>query len=240
MANVLSPRKVVEAVRACLAPHGVFVFETGYLGYLAEDCVFDNIYHEHIDYYAVTPLVRFFESLGMEMFDVQCSNSKGSSIRCYVSRSERCEPVSPEVGRLVARERDFGYQTPKPYEALGRKLDRVKDAIHDLLQPVLADGGTVAGFGASVGVTTVLYHFDLGHSLAMLLDDNPSRQNLASPGLGLPVRSPEVLMHSDRPRMVLLLAWRYADAIIKRHRSYSELGGVFATILPEVSIVTLA
>lgn len=240
MANVNSPREVVEAVKMVLDPQGVFVFETGYSKYLTEDCVFDNIYHEHIDYYAVAPLVRFFQSLGMRLFDVHVSASKGSSIRCYADLAEACRSVAPGVGELVLREKQFRYQEPEPYERLSRRLLATKNELQKIVAPAIKRGEKIAGFGASVGVTTVLYHFELGHSITLLIDDNPARQGLASPGLGLPVCSPEILYAENRPDRVLLLAWRYAEAIVGRHSRYARDGGQFVRILPEVSTVEVS
>ena len=44
LANVPCPRDIFLGVLELLKTDGVIIFETGYLKYLAEDCVFDNIY----------------------------------------------------------------------------------------------------------------------------------------------------------------------------------------------------
>ena len=234
MANVANVRSIAEAVRQLLAPDGVFVFETGYLKYLAEDVVFDNIYHEHIDYYAIRPLQRFFHSLDMRLTDVHVSQSKGSSIRCFVRLSDACPEVSPIVEELCGREKLHHYQTPAPYRALSTNLESIKSKLHEILQPAKKQGQTIAGFGASVGVTTVLYHFDLGQYISQLIDDNPNRQGLFSPGLGIPVHSPGILYTSERPSWLILLAWRYGSVICQKHHSYEQAGGKFLKILPAV------
>lgn len=238
LANVSSPRDTVAAIRRLLAPDGVFVFETGYLKYLAEDCVFDNIYHEHIDYYAIRPLVRFFKSLDMSMIDVHVSASKGSSIRCFVSLSQAGHAVSSTVEELCEREKDYQYQTPLPYKALAIKLESIKSKLHEILRPAKARGETIAGFGASVGVTTMLYFFELENYVSFLIDDNPSRQGLFSPGLGLQVRSPLIFDARDKPDLVVVLAWRYAEIIVEKHKMLEKNGGRFLLALPKVDFIT--
>jgi SAM-dependent methyltransferase len=237
LANVSSPKDTVAAIRRLLAPDGVFVFETGYLKYLAEDCVFDNIYHEHIDYYAIRPLVRFFKSLDMSMIDVHLSASKGSSIRCFVSLSEAGHAVSSTVEELCEREKDYQYQTPIPYKALAIKLESIKSKLHEILKPAKARGETIAGFGASVGVTTMLYFFELEPYISFLIDDNPSRQGLFSPGLAIPVRSPDILCQEDRPYIVSLLAWRYSELIMKKYSYHRGNGIHFLRVLPQVGLI---
>jgi SAM-dependent methyltransferase len=112
IANVPNPLDFVQGVSLLLAEQGHFVWETGYVRYLTEGCVFDNIHHEHIDYYAVRPLIEFYRRLGLALFDVEVSNSKGSSIRCYVSRVSAQQAVAPSVQALVAHEEKQGYFTP--------------------------------------------------------------------------------------------------------------------------------
>jgi hypothetical protein len=237
MANVGDVRETALAVRHLLADHGVFVFETGYLKYLAEDVVFDNIYHEHIDYYSVRPLRDFFQSLEMKLFDVEESPSKGSSIRCFVGLSNSSRESSQTVENLCSREKEFGYHTPRPYQHLGKLLERTKNEIHHFLGRHPGSRGRVVGFGASVGATTVLYQFGLGGSLSKLLDDNPNRSGLFSPGLALPVVLAKTEFENDPPDIVILLAWRYGEKILERHGNNRSKGVQFLQFFPDVSVV---
>lgn len=238
MANVASPQSTVTAIRQLLDPDGVFVFETGYLRYLAEDCVFDNIYHEHIDYYAIKPLVHFFDSLGMRIFDVYVSDSKGSSIRCSVSMNTAHHSVLPVVGELCIREENLLYQTPAPYRKLAARLSAIKASLHEILDAAKTRGDKIAGFGASVGITTMLYQFDLAPFLSHLVDDNSNRHHLSSPGLGLPVYSPEFALDKSQTDMVLLLAWRYLHPIMKKHGHHRHKGIRFLKVLPDVEEIS--
>jgi hypothetical protein len=236
LANVPCPRDIFLGVLEFLKTDGVIIFETGYLKYLAEGCVFDNIYHEHIDYYSIQPLISFFKSLGLELFDVDVSDSKGSSIRCYVQREGGEHPIGAGINELCHREREIEYATIEPYKRLSVHLENTKKQLHKILKPLKDHGKVVAGFGASVGVTTMLYHFELEGIVDYLLDDNPVRQGRFSPGMALEVKSPEILATENRPDIVLLLAWRYAGPIIQKHaKLYQNQGGQFLQLLPTVA-----
>lgn len=237
LANVSSLRSTVTAVRHLMSPDGVFVFETGYLRYLAEDCVFDNIYHEHIDYHAVRPLVRFFSSLDMQITDVHVSNSKGSSIRCFVTHSHADRRVSSTVDELCEREIQHHYQSPTPYKALATHLESVKSNLHEILGAAKARGEIIAGFGASVGVTTMLYFFELEQYISYLIDDNSSRHGLFSPGLGRRVSSPLIFDTKDKPDLVVVLAWRYAGVIVEKYKALTKGGGQFLLPLPKLEFI---
>ena len=67
-----------------------------------------------------------------------------------------------------------------------------------------------------------------------LVDDNPKRHGLHSPGLGIPVKNTRILNLTNRPNWAVLLAWRYGKHIAQVHKHYTNLGGKFLEILPEV------
>jgi len=87
-----------------------------------------------------------------------------------------------------------------------------------------------------VGVTTLLHQFGLGELLDFLLDDNPVRHGLMSPGYRLPVL-PSRALYERRPDYVLLLAWQYAEPIIAKHALYRREGGRFVLPLPDVAVI---
>lgn len=238
VANVPNPTDFVTGVNQLIGEHGHFVWETGYVRYLTEDCVFDNVHHEHIDYYAVRPLIGFYQQFRLELFDVEATTSKGSSIRCYVRRKSSTRKIAASVEDLVKHEEDRGYFSSATYARLAARLAATRTELHEKIAAWRADGKTVAGYGAAIGTTTILYHFDLGSKLDFLVDDNPIRHGLQSPGYAIPVESAGRLITASRPDYVLILAWRYADAIIRRNQAFLQNGGAFVRVLPEVAVVT--
>ena len=228
-ANIDDLDDMVEGLSHLLASDGVLVIETGYGIDLAQKGLFDNIYHEHLSYFGITPLVACLQRHGLSVIDVERVPTKGGSIRVYAQLAEGPHKPSQTFSDILAEEEQQGIKDVAPYEALTKKLMSAKQELANLLDDILQQGKTVAGYGASVGVTTFLYHFDLGQKLAYLVDDNPAKHGLYSPGYHLPVQSSDVL-YEQKPDYVLILAWRYADAIIDKHRAFVEHGGKF--ILP--------
>lgn len=232
-------RDIVRGVRALLADDGVFVFEVSYLIDLVEKCLFDTVYHEHLSYHSVEPLVRFFRSEGLELCEIERIGTKGGSLRGYVRHAAACPTPSPIVAELVALERRERIREPATWQRYTAELAAAKHALHRELDRVRNENkGPIAGFGASVTVTTLAYHFNLGARLALLLDDNPNKRGLLSPGFHLPVDSSDRLYAADPPAAVVVLAWQYADVIIGKHQRYLAAGGRFIVPLPKVRVVT--
>jgi len=227
---------VAEGVLRLLAGDGVFVFEVSYLVDIVENMLFDTVYHEHLCYHTVRPLAKFFARHGMELIDVERIPQKGGSIRGTAQPRGGPRPVGPAVAALSALEAGLRLEQPAPFRAFAARIDEAKRRCLKEVDARLAAGGTVAGYGASATVTTLLHHFDLGSRLAFLADDNPMKQGTFSPGHHLPV-VPSAQLLERRPEAVVVLAWAYADPIVQRNRAYREGGGRFIVPLPQLRVL---
>jgi SAM-dependent methyltransferase len=233
-ANVDDLQDLAAGIRVLLAPDGVFTFETGYVADLVRHSVVDNIYHEHLSYYGAIPLQTFFARVGLELIDIEHVETKGGSLRGMVQRSGGPRRVNREaIDRLVQAERAEGFDRPDAYRAFADRMDAVRRDLRGRLADAKRAGASLAGYGASVGVTTLLYYYGLDEYLDYLVDDNPARHGLYTPGQHLPVL-PSPVLAERRPDLVVLLAWRYAEPITRRHEVYRKAGGRFLIPLPSV------
>ncbi|MCE9613649.1 MAG: class I SAM-dependent methyltransferase [Lentisphaerae bacterium] len=227
---------MADGIRDLLAPDGVFVFEVSYLVDIVQNMLFDTVYHEHLSYHAVKPFAAFFRKHGMELFDVQRIPSKGGSIRGFAQLAGGPRAVAPIVGELLQLEAGMGLDQPALYARWSADIDRRKRAVLDFLQARRAEGKTIAGYGASPTCTTLTYHFELGPLLDFVADDNPAKQGTFSPGLHTPVLASEAL-YDRRPDYVVILAWNYAEPILKRHQRFVAEGGHFVVPLLERRVI---
>ena len=59
-ANIDNLKDFVKSIDILLDDNGVLVIESSYLLNMIDNMVFDFIYHEHLSYFSILPLVRFF------------------------------------------------------------------------------------------------------------------------------------------------------------------------------------
>jgi SAM-dependent methyltransferase len=229
-ANIDDLRSFTENVRNLLASDGVFIFETFYLADLIDHMVFDFIYHEHLTAFALSPLIGFFQRLGMQVFDVQRVATKGGSIRVYVQHDSGKRPVSSDVPALVEWEYLRGLHRIGIFKSYSAAISHWLQQLNFKLQSVRAQGTAVAGYGASPTSTTLIYSADISRYLDYLIDDWPGKQGTFSPGLHLPVKPPAAL-DAD---YCIILAWRYADQIMARNPQYR---GTWIVPLPELRVI---
>ena len=227
---------ILYGVRKLLAGDGVFVFEVSYIVDIVQKCLFDTIYHEHLCYHSVTPLTSFFRRHGMELFDVERIPSKGGSLRGFAQHRHGPRAVSPRVDQLIALEAELRLGEPEIFTHFAAAIEATRTRLHGVLAELKREGRSVAGFGASATVTTLIYQLELGESLQIIVDDNPQRHGLFSPGYHIPVLAPQAL-YDGKADHVVVLAWNYAEPIMKRHRGFHDTGGRFILPMPSVQIV---
>lgn len=225
-----------EAVKELLLPDGVFIFENQYLKDLIEQNLFDMIYHEHLCYYHLTPLVPFFKRHGLRIFDVEHVPTHGGSIRVYVSWENSSHSTSENVERMCAEESVLNIVST--YHAFAERIDAIGKELRSLLEDFHRQGKRVVGYGAPAKATTLCYALGIdGKTLEYIVDDAPMKQGLYMPGTHIPIK-PSNVLYTDAPDVCLILAWNFADSIVKNHQQFAENGGIFILPVPEPRIIS--
>jgi SAM-dependent methyltransferase len=230
---------VVSGVRKLLDNNGVFVVEVPYALDMLEKNEFDTIYHEHLSYFAVGTLATLFERHGMRVVDVErLPQVHGGSMLVFVGLEEGPRPVRPVVKELRALEEEFGLYEDPTYREFGEGIVRTQQRLTSLVRGLVSKGKRVAGYGAPAKGTTLLNSCGLGAAdLVFASDTTELKQGKLLPGSHIPVRSP-AQAKADPPDYYILLAWNYAEEIIRRERAFLENGGRFIVPIPHPSIVS--
>jgi SAM-dependent methyltransferase len=233
MANVDDLNQFMAAVRHLLAPEGLFILETGYGADLVLQTLFDVVHHEHISYFSVGPLQALCRQHNMQIISSERIATKGGSLRVAIQLGGGRRLVGTSVERMMRWERSVGANAIPFYKSFSAKIDSIRERLLVCLYGIQSKGQKVIGYGASVGTTTQIYHFGIRHFLDSLVDDNPQRHGLVSPGYHIPVLSPAFIRESN-PDYLLVFAWRYLDAIRIKHNQFQ---GRYIIPLPDLKIV---
>jgi predicted TPR repeat methyltransferase len=226
----------LKGVDIMLAPDGAMVIEAHYLRDFLEQNAFDTVYHEHVSYWALGPMMTLFARFGMEPVMVERLPLHHGQIRVTVRR-KRAGPVDESVARVLDEERSIGLDRFATYEAFAKKARALKGSLTSLLQKLAAEGKRVVGYGAPAKSSTLITFLGLGpDNIAYIADRSPLKQGRYTPGAHIPVVAPERLL-IDQPDYVLLLAWNFADEIMDQQAEYRRRGGRFILPIPTVSIV---
>lgn len=223
------------AVRTLLAPAGIFVFETSYGADVVEKNLVDTIYHEHLSYFFVESLERYFARHGLELIDAQRIWTKGGSIRGTVQLKGGPRKNADTVKAMIEAERRAGFPGDAPFRKMNAEVSALRTGVSQLVSARNAAGRKVAGYGASVGTMTLLQLFGIGPALDFVADDNPLCDAIAGPDYRMPVLRSEAI-YERKPDTIIILAWRYAEPIMGKHQRFLAQGGEFVLPLPVLTV----
>ena len=227
----------VKGLDALMEKDGVAVIEVPYLADMYEKREFDTIYHEHLAYISLKPLVHLFGGHSMEIFDVKRVPVHGGTIRIYVQRKGGPNRGGEEVGELLALEERMGLHAKPAYDRFARDVEELRKELTGLLKKLRSEGKRVVGYGAPAKGNTLLNYFHIGRDLLeYTVDKSPYKVGMFTPGTKLPVYDVSRIL-SDRPDYVLILAWNFSDEIIRQQSAYHKSGGHFIIPVPSPKIV---
>jgi SAM-dependent methyltransferase len=226
----------ISGLKIALAPGGVFVIEAHYLVDLLDQGAFDTIYHEHVSYWALSPMIYLFEQAGMEIVHAERVPIHHGQIRVFVQRKGEGR-IESSVAELLEQERSLKVNEFSTYRRFAETTYKIKSDLHKKLQELRSQKKWLAGYGAPAKGNTLLSYLEIGPDiLTYIADRSPLKQGLYTPGMHIPVVPAERLL-ADQPDYVLLLAWNFVDEIIRQQKEYLARGGKFIIPVPEVRII---
>jgi hypothetical protein len=236
LAHVPELNGFVSGIGAVLAKEGVAVIEVPYVKDLIDHCEFDTIYHEHLCYYSLTALDTLFTRHGLRIHDVELVPIHGGSLRLYASRKGEVT-VSNRVGDLLKVEEAWGVSDIAFYKAFAGRVETLKHSLRDTLGNLKADGNRIAAYGAAAKGSTLLNYFEIGtETIDFVVDRSNYKQGRYMPGVHIPIRDPQEVLDA-KPDFCLLLAWNFADEIMRQQAAYKTTGGRFIVPIPDVRLV---
>ena len=235
-AHVDNLRDFMQAVDSLLGNGGVFVFEAPHFGNMIRDLEYDTVYHEHLSYISLKPLLPFFRQFDMEVFDVHQRDIHGGSFRVFVSRKGQRTPSSAVDEMLRQEEADRLYSS----DCLDRFALRVEENRRDLkglLFGLKRQGKRLACVSAPAKGMTLLNYCRIGPEIVDFVTEK-SRLKIGrvTPGMHIPVAPDDELLRR-KPDFALLLAWNFAAEIMNNVCAFLEGGGKFIIPIPRPKIV---
>ncbi len=213
---------VTEGIREALRPDGVFVVQFLYMKRIVENLAFDQIYHEHLLYYNLQTIERLLNRHGLALFDAYLSPIHGGSIIAFATHAGQ-RPASSRLDALRQAEDAAGSNELGTYLEFARRIQCMKAENLAVLRAEKIKGHRIFGLGAPVKGNTLLNYFGVGPQyLECLVEKNPLRRGLVSPGMHIPIVLEDEL--AGQPDLYYVLAWNFKDEILARHRAWTEQG----------------
>jgi len=235
-AHISNITLVADNVKKLLKDDGVFVIEVQYILDTLKDLTFDNIYHEHLSYFSILSLTDFFSRQNMEIFKVKHVDTHGGSIRVFIQKKGSTHKIDSSVQEAIEEEKKFGLEKQETYENFAKKVYDARNNLQEFFRKLKAENKIIAGYGAPAKATTLLNFCGINSkNISYIVDDNPLKQGFVVPGVRIPIFDKSQL-NSNPPDYLMILAWNFADEIIRKNESYKQ-NMKFVIPMPELKIV---
>jgi hypothetical protein len=237
LAHVDETQDFLRGFKYLLDEEGLIVAEVPYLRKLLDRLEYDTIYHEHLCYFSVTSLLKLFDAVGLAIIRIDHVPVHGGSLRVYAGRQERYRMHSEGVLQLAEEEKQAGLTAFARYKRFAEDVKKSRREIRDLLESYKSNGKSIAGYGAPAKGNTLLNYCKIDTDfLHYTVDKNAMKVGRYTPGMHIPVLSVSTLLERQ-PEYLLILAWNFADEIMRQQREYRDRGGNFILPLPEPKVV---
>jgi hypothetical protein len=238
LAHVDDTLGFLQSCRELVEDDGLVIVEVPYLRELVNRLEYDTIYHEHLCYFSITALASLYRRAGLRIVRVDEVAVHGGSLRVYAAPEAQADRYDAgEVTAYLGHEARAGLNEFATFTRIARDVEQHRRALRDLLAEFVAAGHALAGYGAPAKGNTLLNYCGIGPDLlAYTVDKNPLKIGLFTPGTHIPVL-PVATLDERQPDDVLILAWNFAEEIMRQQAAHRGRGGRFIIPLPKPEVV---
>ena len=232
------PNSFVSDIVNCLDRDGIWVIQMAYLIPMLELNAFDNIVHEHLEYWSLKSLKRLLEEHDLEIFDVELNDVYGGSFRIFVKTKKNDKiNIQNSVDEFLKKEDEFGLEKKETYLNFANRVNSLKNKLNDFIKKEISNGKLIYAYGASTKGNTLLQFYNLNNKLISKAADRDSKKfGKMTVGSNIPVISEEQA-RDEKPDYFLVLPWHLVDFFKERENEFLNNGGKFIVPLPDFKII---
>jgi nucleoside-diphosphate-sugar epimerase/dTDP-4-dehydrorhamnose 3,5-epimerase-like enzyme len=212
-------KEMAECMLSLLSKKGTIVIEVQYLINTLKDLTFDNIYHEHYNYWSLTSFKNFFDQFEAKIFKAEKIDTHGGSLRIYVKKDKKVK-IDISVKKILNEEDKFGIKKFKTYQEFGKKVYKIRENVLKNIKKLKNNNKKIIGYGAPAKATTALNFFGISKEIDFIVEDNKLKHNKFIPGVKVPIKNK--LQIKNKNNVLLVLAWNFYDDIKKNNSKLSS------------------
>ena len=215
---------------------GVFIIEVPHFLNLVKDLEYDTIYHEHLSYITIKPLIPFLKKMGLEIFNVEKKDIHGGSIRIFISYLKNYK-VEKTVSNIIKEEDKAKLNDNKVLHKFSDKVKKNRLEVVKLLSELKLKNKKIIALSTPAKGMTLLNYCKLDNDyLNFATEKSKLKIGKYTPGGNIPIFADAKILKS-KPDYAIILAWNFAKEIINNNRNFLKKGGKFIIPIPKVKII---
>ena len=199
-------KEMTNCMLQLLSKKGTLVIEVQYLLNTLKDLTFDNIYHEHYNYWSLTSLINFFNQFDAKIFKSEKIDTHGGSIRIYVKKGQKVK-IENSIKKMLRDEEKFGIKKFSTYKKFGEKIYKIRNNVRKNIKKIKEKNNLLIGYGAPAKATTALNFFGVSKEIDFIVEDNKLKHNKFVPGVKIPIKNKSHI--KNKKNTLIVLAWNF-------------------------------
>ena len=212
-------KEMAECMLSLLSKKGTIVIEVQYLMNTLKELTFDNIYHEHYNYWSLTSLTNFFNKLDAKIFKSEKTDTHGGSLRIYIKKDKKVK-IDSSVKKMLKEEEDYGIKKFETYKKFGEQVYKIRENVIKNISNLKKNKKKIIGYGAPAKATTALNFFGIKNEIDFIVEDNELKHNMFVPGVNIPIKNKSQI--KDKDNILLVLAWNFYNSIKENNLNLSN------------------
>jgi 2-polyprenyl-3-methyl-5-hydroxy-6-metoxy-1,4-benzoquinol methylase len=242
------PHKFVDDLNVVLDREGLWIIQMSYLPLMLKQLAFDNICHEHLEYYSLSSFEYLLKQHNLKIVDVELNDVNGGSFRVYIRKKNSNDYLFAtvpyrdvadfKIESLRDYEESLKLSEPETYTSWFEKIKELKKQTVDFITSEKARGKSIWGYGASTKGNTLLQWYGLDNKLIdAIAERSPAKYGKLTIGTNIIIKSEEE-MRQVKPDYLLILPWHFISAFRSREKDYLNSGGKFVVPCPKFEVIS--
>ena len=237
LAQIDNLNEFTKGLHNIINKESLIVIEFPYLLHMINRGLFDLIYHEHLSYFALTPLKFLFEKFGMKIVNFEKLNigASGPAIRLFLAKNKSIYQTSNKVIKQIRYEKVWGVQKIKKYEFFQKIVNTKVNKIKKIIYSKHKQNFKIGCFTASSKGNTLLNCLNLDKNIIKFASENNKKKiGKYTPGTHIKIISDKSFLKKGID-YAILLSWNYKKFFLSKSL-FAKKGGKFIIPLPAPQI----
>ena len=221
--NVFAHSNDLKVMAECMLKlinnKGTIIIEVQYLLNTLKDLTFDNIYHEHYNYWSLTSLITFFNRFQAKIYKAEKINTHGGSIRIYLKKDKKVK-IDKSINLLLKEEEKFGIKKYETYQRFAEKVYKARENVRKNIKNLKKNNSKIIGYASPAKATTALNFFGISDEIEFIVEDNKLKHGKFLPGVKIPIVSKKEI--KQKPDHAIVLAWNFFEEIKKNNKNLAN------------------